>query len=374
MRIWRALREHADAAFAVGLLVALEVEIWLSSHADHRGLLSVAAVFAALPLALRVRLPLAAFAVVWASLLVMKEISPSIDDTSTLWIVAGLFSIYSLGANARGRQAWVGAALAAALTVQFIGDDGDRFMWGDIVFGIFVMGGPWLAGVMMRLRRAREYQLEDEKAQAEASIVEERQRIARELHDVIAHAIAVVVVQARGGRRMLDHDLADSRRAFDAIERTGEQALGEMRRLLGLLRESDDELARAPLPSLARLPDLADQLRASGLAVELDIQGEPVELPPGVDLSAYRIVQEALTNSLKHAGPAQARVCIRYGAEAVELEIVDDGRGGGRGNGTGHGLAGLRERAAIVGGALDAGPRAEGGFAVRAELPYDSER
>jgi signal transduction histidine kinase len=374
MRIWGVIREHADSALAAVFLLALEAEIWLASYAGNRPLMSIAAVIATLPLALRCRFPLATFLAVWTGLILLKQIAPGFDEKSTVFVVVGVFSLYSIGANARGAQAWIGAALVAVITAQFIGDDGDRFMWGDVVFGVFIMGGPWFAGVVLRLRRARERRLEQEKAQAEAAIVDERQRIARELHDVIAHAIAVVVVQARGGRRMLDHDLADSRLAFDAIERTGEQALGEMRRLLGLLRESDDELARAPLPSLARIPDLADQLRAAGLAVELDIEGDPVELPPGVDLSAYRIVQEALTNSLKHAGPAQARVRIRYGADAVELEILDDGRGVARGNGTGNGLVGLRERAAIVGGALDAGPRDEGGFAVRAALPYDSER
>jgi signal transduction histidine kinase len=311
MRVWRELREHADAAFAVGLLLALETEIWIASYAEHRALLAAAAVVAVLPLVWRARFPLTAVLAVWAGLVLIKELSPAFDERSTIFIVVGVFSLYSLGANARGVQAWIGAAFVAVITAQFIGDDGDRFMWGDVVFGAFIMGGPWFAGVMMRVRRDRERRLEQEKAQAEAAIVDERQRIARELHDVIAHAIAVVVVQARGGRRMLDHDLDDSRLAFDAIERTGEQALGEMRRLLGLLRESDDELARAPQPSLARIPDLADQLRAAGLAVELDIEGDPVELPPGVDLSAYRIVQEALTNSLKHAGPAHARVHIR---------------------------------------------------------------
>jgi signal transduction histidine kinase len=374
MRIWRTLRDHADTAFAIALAVAFEAEIWLSSYATHRPQLGVAALAATLPLALRCRYPLLVFAAVHLSLETIRLISPDLDDQGTVFAVVGVFALYSVGANARGAQAWFAAALVACFTALFITDDGDRFMWGDVVFGTFISGGPWFAGVMMRVRRSRESRLEREKAQAEAAIVEERQRIARELHDVIAHAIAVVVVQARGGRRMLDHDPADSRRAFDAIERTGEQALGEMRRLLGLLRESDDELSRAPLPSLARIADLAEQVRAAGLAVELDIEGEPVELPPGVDLSAYRIVQEALTNALKHAGPAQARVHIRFGDDAVELEIVDDGLGRGSGNGSGNGLVGLRERAAIVGGELAAGPRSGGGFAVRAALPYDSER
>ena len=374
MRIWRALRVHADIAFAIALCAGLEVEVWFASYAEHRLPLSLAAAFATLPLAFRCRYPLASFVAVWSGLALIKLLTPGFDERSTFVIVAGVFALYSLGANARGARAWVGAALTALTVVRFVSDDGDRFMWGDVAFGLFIMGGPWLAGVMMRVRREREHRLEREKEQAEATIVEERQRIARELHDVIAHAIAVVVVQARGGRNMLDHDLADSRRAFDAIERTGEQALGEMRRLLGLLRESDDELSRAPLPSLARIPELADHVRASGLEVTVDVEGEPVDLPPGVDLSAYRIVQEALTNALKHAGPTQARVRIRYGTDAVELEIVDDGRGSANGNGTGSGLLGLRERAAIVGGELDAGPRDEGGFAVRAALPYASER
>jgi signal transduction histidine kinase len=374
MRIWRRLRDHADTAFALALAVAFEAEIWLSSYATHRPQLGVAALAATLPLALRCRHPLVVFAVVNVSLETIKQISPDFDDRGTVFVVVGVFALYSVGANARGAQAWIAAALVVFVTALFITDDGDRFMWGDVVFGAFLTGGPWLAGVMMRVRRSRESRLEREKAQAEAAIVEERRRIARELHDVIAHAIAVVVVQARGGRKMLAHDPGDSRRAFDAIERTGEQALGEMRRLLGLLRESDDELSRAPLPSLARIADLAEQVRASGLAVEVDIEGEPVDLPPGVDLSAYRIVQEALTNALKHAGPAQARVRIHYGAESVELEILDDGRGKGSGNGTGNGLVGLRERASIVGGELAAGPRPGGGFAVRAALPYDSER
>jgi signal transduction histidine kinase len=173
---------------------------------------------------------------------------------------------------------------------------------------------------------------------------------------------------------MLDHDAAESRRAFDTIERTSEQALGEMRRLLGMLRESDEDLAHAPQPTLARLDALAEQVRASGLPVEVETIGKPVELPPGVDLSAYRIVQEALTNALKHAGPARARVVVRYGPEDLELEVIDDGAGSGNGGGSGHGLIGIRERVAVVGGDIEAGPRADGGFAIRARLPYQVAR
>jgi signal transduction histidine kinase len=229
-------------------------------------------------------------------------------------------------------------------------------------------------GRAIRHRRLREEKLEREKAEAEAAIAEERTRIARELHDVVAHAISVIVLQARGGRRLLATDPAEARQALDAIERTASQALAEMRRLLGLLRESDEQLALAPQPTLARLDDLVGQVREAGLPVEVAIEGTPLELPPGIDLSAYRIVQEALTNALKHAGPASARVTVRYGEGELELEVSDDGAGSGNGGGGGQGLAGIRERVAVFGGDVEAGSRPEGGYAVRARLPYASER
>jgi signal transduction histidine kinase len=190
----------------------------------------------------------------------------------------------------------------------------------------------------------------------------------------VAHAISVIVLQARGGRKVLDAEPEEARQALDAIERTAAQALGEMRRLLGLLRESDEEAALAPQPSLARLDELAAQVSAAGLQVELSIEGGPVELPPGVDLSAYRIVQEALTNALKHAGPATARVTVRYGEDGLDLEVSDDGVGSANGHAPGHGLTGIRERVAVFGGDVESGERADGGFAVRARLPYSNAR
>ena len=183
-----------------------------------------------------------------------------------------------------------------------------------------------------------------------------------------------MVLQARGGQRKLPGGAAETRAALDAIERAGEQALAEMRRLLGMLRQDDEELALAPQPSLGRIDELVQSLEASGLPVEVRIEGHPVELPPGVDVSAFRIVQEALTNALKHAGPARARVTLRYTPADLELEIIDDGRSNGHGGGTGHGLAGIRERVAIYGGDLESGRRADGGYALRARLPLGSAR
>ena len=214
-----------------------------------------------------------------------------------------------------------------------------------------------MAGVVVGRLRARTRNAEDRAGRAEAererrarqAVAEERTRIGRELHDLVAHAISVIVLQAKGGRRMLDIEPEQTRQALDTIVNSGEQALTEMRRLLGMLRRSDDEIAMAPLPSLRHLDILAEQVAGAGLPVELRFEGEHVPLAPGVDLSAYRIVQEALTNALKHAGPARARVVVHYRTAELELEIADDGRGTAETNasGSGHGLAGMRERAAL---------------------------
>jgi signal transduction histidine kinase len=192
--------------------------------------------------------------------------------------------------------------------------------------------------------------------------------------DVVAHSISVIVLQARGGFRALETEPADAREAFANIERTGHQALGEMRRLLGILRRGDEELALAPQPSLGELDTLLEQVRDAGLPVHVTIEGDVRDLPPGVDLSAYRIVQEALTNALRHAGPARARVLLRYRADDLEIEITDDGPGTGDGASPGQGLIGMRERVSVYGGELQAGPRPGGGYTLRARLPLAPAR
>jgi signal transduction histidine kinase len=244
------------------------------------------------------------------------------------------------------------------------------------------LGGAWLAGRAMCYRRTREHVLElltvdlerEREEKARAAVAEERVRIARELHDIVAHAISVIVLQARGGRRSLATDPGETREALDMIEATGSEALAEMRRLLGMLRRDDEEIVLAPQPSLRYVDALAAQVREAGLPVDFSVEGEPTELPPGVDLSAYRIVQEALTNALKHAGPATARVVVRYRENDLELEIADTGLGAGASDEDGHGLAGMRERVSLYGGKIETGPRDGGGFAVRARLPLDSGR
>jgi signal transduction histidine kinase len=209
--------------------------------------------------------------------------------------------------------------------------------------------------------------------QALAAVASERTRIARELHDIVAHSVSVMVVQAEAAEEMLDRGRPDRARGpLWKIEDTGRAALTDMRRMLGILREDDSRPALLPQPGIANLELLLAKVRESGLPVELEVEGEPAPLPPGVDLSAYRIVQEALTNSLKYAGVATARVVVRYAPGSLELEVSDDGAGSANGADGGHGLVGMRERVALFGGELHAGPAPSRGYVVRARLPLEA--
>ena len=205
--------------------------------------------------------------------------------------------------------------------------------------------------------------------EARRAVEEERGRITRELHDVLAHSVSVMTVQASAVRRLLRPEQEREREALLTVEETGRQALAEMRRLLGIMGSEHEAAALAPQPGLDTLPALVDQVRRSGLPVELLVEGTPVRLPAGVDLSAYRIVQDALTNTLRHAGPARAWVAVRYGGDDVEIEVANDGRADAGADGDGHGLVGMRERVALCGGELHSGPRPGGGFRISARLP-----
>jgi signal transduction histidine kinase len=287
-----------------------------------------------------------------------------------------------VGAHTEGWQAAAGVLATLAVAVGALAGDPEGADLGSYVFFLLLVGGPWLAGRAIRHRRLSERSLEaravaaerEREERARAAVAEERVRIARELHDVVAHALSVIVVQARGGRRSIAGQPEEAREAFDSIEATGREALAEMRRLLGMLRRDDEALALSPQPSLRYLDALVAQVSEAGLPVELSVEGQAADLPPGIDLSAYRIVQEALTNAVKHAGAATARVVVRYGEHDLELEIADTGIGAATNDGEGHGLAGMRERVSLYGGKIEAGPRAGGGFAVRARLPLDSDR
>jgi signal transduction histidine kinase len=301
--------------------------------------------------------------------------------------LALLVGIYTVAAHS-GLRAAVRAGLifAVALTVygviasQRIGVTAQDWLVNYVVFG-----GAWFLGNSQRQRRRYTAELEvlnarlaaDQEERARWAVAEERDRIARELHDVVAHSVSVMTVQAGAARRLVGSDPRQAGEAMASIERTGRQALAELRRLLGILRREDDAAALAPQPSLEHVELLVAGARDAGLQVELQVDGEPRPLPTGVDLSAFRIVQEALTNCVKHAGPTTAHVQVRYGAHALELEVWDAGRGvptgaPGAARGDGHGLIGMRERVALFGGELEVGPRPGGGFQVRARLPLEA--
>jgi signal transduction histidine kinase len=367
------LDRHGNVVLAVGLAAVAELELFLL-HLDYERSLFVPLMLL-VPLALiwRVRYPLAVMAVHIAAWVVIDLYTPANEDPLTLAITLAI-AVYSVGAHTHGRRAALGVVLVAAMALlaTFVDWNEGSFvdLLGNLTFFAGIFGGTWLAGRAIRRRRGRERDLIVEREErARAAVLEERTRIARELHDVVAHAISVIVLQARGARHALDAEPNDARVALDAIEDTATQALREMRRLLGMLRADDGDVALAPQPSLAQLDTLVAHVRDAGLPVDVRVEGTPCELAPGVDLSAFRIVQEALTNALKHAGPAQAQVLVRYGDDVLELEVSDTGGGALNGSGSGHGLAGMRERVAVFGGELESGPRGEGGYAVRARLP-----
>jgi signal transduction histidine kinase len=291
---------------------------------------------------------------------------------------AGLVAVYSVAAHAtRPRALAAGGIAAVAITLVLLVDAGADYE--DALVAYLLFSTAWLLGMSARNRRERAAELEERAAalertraaEARRAVVEERNRIAREMHDVVAHHVSVIVVQAEAGPVAVERDPARAVEAFDAISATGKLVLTEMRRLLGVLR-TDDAERLAPQPGADRVSDLVAGVRAAGLDVALTVTGEPHDLPPAVDLSVYRVLQEALTNALRHAGSATVRVRLDYGPDAVRLDVVDDGAGGGAGGamGSGHGLLAMRERVGLVGGSVTAGPRAGGGgWAVRASLP-----
>jgi signal transduction histidine kinase len=214
----------------------------------------------------------------------------------------------------------------------------------------------------------------EREAAARVAVAEERSAIARELHDIVAHAMSVMVLQVGAVRHRLPDTRTEDKQALGRVEQAGRTALAEMRRLLGAMRSNADGVALGPQPGLDSLESLLEDLRGAGLPVQLQLEGNPLQLPRAIDLSAYRIVQEALTNTLKHAHASQADVTVRYEPNHVELEVRDDGQGMGSSNGTGHGLVGIRERVKIYGGQMTAGPATDGGFVLTARLPVERSR
>jgi signal transduction histidine kinase len=348
-----------------------------------RGMLALGYVLAllhTLPLAARRRFPGTVLALCVASGLAVAALG--VPEILGIAILVAVYSVAAYG------DRWVSlAGLAAAeLGSAAVQLTQGSFQWPTPITNALVIAAAWLLGHFVGVRRAYTARLEQtaelERARAEQArqaVAEERLRLARELHDVVAHSISVIAVQSGVGAHVAKTQPEEAAKALAAIEVTSRAALTELRRLLGVLRQEDEPQGDlAPVPGLADLDSLLAEVAKAGLAVRLQVEGRPAQLPAGVDLSAYRIVQEALTNVVKHAGPARAQVAIRYRDHEVMVEVTDDGRGAAAPTGdgrarVGHGLIGMRERVAVFGGDLQTGPRPGGGFRVAARLPLAVE-
>ena len=288
--------------------------------------------------------------------------------------VPPMVAAYSVARWEHRRPAWWGLVLLLLLGLAWIIFDPVQATAAARVLQA-VWWSPWLiAWLVGALVRSRVLNAEQRRLRrqdmATRAVTEERNRIARELHDVIGHSVSIMTVQASAVRRRLSDDQADEREALETVETTGRQALAEMRRMVGVLRQSGEAADREPAPGLSQLPRLVEQFQSAGLPVDVAVTGQVQPLAPGLDLTAYRLVQEALTNSLRHAvSPTRAEVSIGYTTEHLELAIRDDGRRVAHGAEAGHGLLGLRERVSVYGGELIARPRPEGGFELIATLP-----
>ena len=335
---------------------------------------------APLLLLLRRRYPFGAPAFYWALGVALSFVDGALVTFATSTFIAGMIASFLLG-NLRdpvyARAGLVFSVGGAAVVVYNAPDHST----GELVFIPLLFGICWLAGYALEAReeqaeaaevRATQAEREQEAA-ARIAVAEERARIARELHDVVAHAVSVMVLQVGVVRHKLPDELEEEEDALRGVEETGRTALAEMRRLLGAMRADGAAAELAPQPSLDRLDALAAEVGRAGLPVTVHVEGEPVRLPPGIDLSAYRIVQEGLTNALKHARAAHADVTVRYRPDWIELEVRDDGAGGAKSDGLGHGLVGIRERVKIYGGEMTAGPANGGGFVLSTRLPLEPE-
>ena len=391
-RLYDFLRRHptgVDTFWGVILfmLSALEVMKRFPSGGRERPLGLVAAFALSLAVALRRRRPermlLLTLAVGIGQL--ATGIHPSPADFAMLVII---YTVASTGARWASLLALT-VGLGAAPLAQWRWHNSIDTRWTWLIQAVFLtipFALAWVIGDSLRTRRAYYAQLEERaerlqrerEAQSKAAVAAERARIARELHDVVAHNVSVMVVQADGAAYVLDSSPEQAKQALGTISQTGRLALAEMRRLLGLLRESDDSGGEyVPQPGVDQLGDLIEQVRGAGLPVDFAIDGSPRQMSSGAELTAYRIVQEALTNARKHGGPsARATVHLTYGESELQILIEDDGRGsqhelyeGGGVDGLGQGLIGMRERIVVVGGTLDTGPRPGGGFRISAALP-----
>jgi signal transduction histidine kinase len=377
----------SDAIWAIGLLVLGLWNVWADwasyfpEHPPHLAIDTTTTVIATLALLFRRRAPVAVVLVVGLAQFLPDLFVPTGPAFWGEW-VSLLVASYSLAASqvaAIDRRVVTIPVVLATCSYLVLSWRYPAEFWhpaatltwvGPTVLAVAAgLGIGRLRHSSVQLERRAEDAETRQQQEAERAVERERTRIARELHDVIAHSVSVMVVQASAAENVLDTDPAGARAALGHVQAAGREALEEMRLLLGVLHQDGEAGGRAPVPSLSRLDALVEPVRRSGLQVELEVRGIEDRLPPSVDVAAYRVVQEALTNALRYAPDAQVRVLVDIQPAAVQVEVHDDGTGGVRTAGTGHGLLGLRERISLHGGTLHAGPAPEGGFTVRAQVP-----
>ncbi|MEU8261590.1 sensor histidine kinase [Micromonospora sp. NPDC048999] len=389
-RAWLRRRPAAllpDALLALAITVFAQLDILFdldnSTRYGPMPPVVVSTLVAALVLALRRLAPLATAVVVAVAITAPMLATPL---TFTLWggFLPLLIATYSVARHSERTPAWLGVAATATTVVVVMLRNPDAGTVSNIPFAAVPFVIVLVAGRVLRARarshsddRARAQRLEAEREEAiQVALAEERSRIARELHDIVAHCVSVMVVQAGAAEDLLDRDPAKAHAPLRSVQETGRQAVGELGRMLGLLRGEGTRLALKPQPGTADLAELVDHMAGIGLPVKLTVEGPAHPLPPGVDLAVYRIVQEALTNALKHAAPTTAHVMVHYDEQSVRVNVRDTGRTGAvtgpDPNGVGHGLLGMRERVGLYGGTLEAGHASDGGFAVAARLPLQA--
>ena len=382
---WSLARRHGFDALIVVAAVEGALEVPLRHAADEpttTGWLAAPAIaLMILPLLGRRRFPFAAPAAVWVLAAALSFVDGRLPVFAVTVFVAGMAAAFLLGNLRDDMQARVGLGIvvagAAIVTYNNPASSGGDYVFIPLLFAIL-----WLTGFALRERAAQAQAAEkrataaerEREAAARIAVAEERARIARELHDVVAHAVSVMVLQVGAVRSQLGTEHPEETEALASVERAGRTALAEMRRLLGAMRREGEEAELSPQPGLEGLDALVREVGRAGLPARVHIDGDPFPLPHAMDLSAYRIVQEGLTNALKHAHASHADVMVRYRPDELQIEVRDDGEGAAGTDGLGHGLVGVGERVKIYGGEMTAGAGERGGFVLRARLPVGGER
>jgi signal transduction histidine kinase len=368
----------SDFVIAGALTVWAVLEAFFASGSGSVPMRILAGCAMTVPLVARRRNPLSVVLVV-AGVLVARAAIGSPDESSAFFFPALLLATFSVSLYERrfplaiAGGAFALASVIGAVLLGFGENEGTSASAGNLaIISLFVLAA-WTAGLLLRRRAEQLRRVQAESGElAKEAVADERAAIARELHDIVAHSVSIISLQAGAADQYLERDPARAREHLNTVRRSAHDALTEMRRLTGVLRE--EPAGYEPQPGLRRLAELVDQARAGGLDVTLTEEGERRAVPPGVDLAAFRIVQEALTNARKHAGTVAARVLVRYSDGSVEVEVANDPGPGGNGEGAGHGLVGMRERVRVYGGTLETGPANGGGYRVLARLPLENER